>query len=485
MKVKLLVLALVMLGMASLGFAQGLVFYQEGAGGTFYLTKKCGGTGGAIPIGTKVWMMNDTDGDGWVSCTSPDPDPTGVLCNFPNDCETGPAGTVNRLWFPMGEGTGTAGTFATDPALMGSGGAATFPRFYLKIVYCETTAVESIRSVHKITYLSEVATMPAYDLTDVDLASSSHWTCCEWDTSWTQPCTPDIFTVFGPILYPQGGHMNFHDCATVCPPQPHTVSIGPCFFMPHGFVLPGCSPTNTPCDSLCEPANGWSFGPLVFVRRPPDSAYWYATIVPLTGATGGCVCILVDWGCWLAVEMGQVAIVPLSEAVRIQWRTMSETDMDRFDIYRDGIRIAFKLATNSPSGASYEYLDEPVENGRTYTYELRSVDVNGEETVHATQSVTPSAENAVVIEYALYQNYPNPFNPSTKIAFDLVDNNPVTLTVYNTTGQVVATPIDGVNYTKGRHSITFEASNFTSGLYFCAVKIGSEFTATKKMLLVK
>ena len=37
----------------------------------------------------------------------------------------------------------------------------------------------------------------------------------------------------------------------------------------------------------------------------------------------------------------------------------------------------------------------------------------------------------------------------------------------------------------GRHTVSFDATNLTSGLYFYTVKIGNEFTATKKMLLVK
>jgi hypothetical protein len=487
MKVKLLVVAVAVLALASLSFAQGLGFFNE----TWTMRKHCDGTGAALPIGTPIWIMNDQDGDGHGPCLTPDNDPLPPLCDDPPLCELGPAFTLNRDMMLMGETTGQAGRFASDPYLMGTGGQPTYPRFYLKIVYAETTTTATTVCIHKITYLSEVAVCPPSDILDVDLAGPSHWVCCEWDTCWSTipPCVPDLFTVFGPIPWPQYGPLQFHDCAVVCHPQPHMVSVGPLVApsrLPHGFVIPGC-PVGTPCDSECVPAQGWTFGPLNFTLRfvpAPVPQYWYdAVILPLTGATDGCICIIVDF--IESAEIGDVAIVPLSNAVKITWRTLSETSLEGFAIYRDNVRITTKEAANTPGGAEYEYVDSDVENGRTYNYDLRSVDINTAETSFYTASVTPSFENALVTEYALHQNYPNPFNPSTKIAFDLVENNPVTLTVYNATGQVVATLIDGVQFTKGRHAIAFDSGNLTSGLYFYTVKIGNEFTATKKMLLVK
>jgi hypothetical protein len=85
--------------------------------------------------------------------------------------------------------------------------------------------------------------------------------------------------------------------------------------------------------------------------------------------------------------------------------------------------------------------------------------------------------------FTLNQNYPNPFNPSTKIEYTLQNTSNVTLRVYNVLGQVVATLVsekqDG-----GSHSVTFDASKFTSGVYFYQIKAGN-YTATRKMLLVK
>jgi hypothetical protein len=493
MKFKLLVVAVAVLALAGLSFAQCINWYNE----SYTLRKGCT-SGDVLPIGVPIYIMNDQNGNGWVSCANPDPaDPLAQLCDDPlpeGFCESGnPPGSFLYNTMHMGEVVNRPGNFVNDYYLCAQGMQPLYPRFYLKIHLCETTAVGLDTCVHCVTWLSRVVICPDMGVIyDADMSGDTSWTCCVRDTCWSgiPPCVPDLYTEFGPIPWPQGGPQHFHDCAKVCAMRPHVVSVGPLVApnrKPHGFVLPGCSPTNTPCDSECVPAQGWTFGPLVWTLRfvpAPVPQYWYdAIIVPLTGATDGCVCIVVDF--IENAEIGEVAVVPLSNSVKITWRTLSETNLDGFAIYRDNARIATKKAANSASGATYEYVDGNVENGRTYNYDLRSVDINGAEMSFHTASVTPSFENALVTEYALHQNYPNPFNPSTKIAFDLVENNPVTLTVYNATGQVVATLINGVNYAKGRHSIAFDSGNLTSGLYFYTVKIGNEFTATKKMLLVK
>lgn len=85
--------------------------------------------------------------------------------------------------------------------------------------------------------------------------------------------------------------------------------------------------------------------------------------------------------------------------------------------------------------------------------------------------------------YVLDQNFPNPFNPSTKINFSLPVEGFVTLDVYNSIGQKVATL---VNETKsaGTYAVDFDASGLTSGIYFYKISSGN-FTETKKMILLK
>jgi hypothetical protein len=85
--------------------------------------------------------------------------------------------------------------------------------------------------------------------------------------------------------------------------------------------------------------------------------------------------------------------------------------------------------------------------------------------------------------YALHQNYPNPFNPSTTISYELAARGSVELMVYNVLGQTVATVVNGVQ-SAGKHSIAFDGSRLTSGVYFCRLRAG-EFVKTQKLLLLK
>jgi hypothetical protein len=86
-------------------------------------------------------------------------------------------------------------------------------------------------------------------------------------------------------------------------------------------------------------------------------------------------------------------------------------------------------------------------------------------------------------QFKLHQNYPNPFNPITTIRYELPHASRVTLKVYNTLGQEVATL---VNETKpaGVYTAQFDAANFASGVYLYRLQAGS-YVETKKLILLK
>jgi hypothetical protein len=87
------------------------------------------------------------------------------------------------------------------------------------------------------------------------------------------------------------------------------------------------------------------------------------------------------------------------------------------------------------------------------------------------------------IEFSLSQNYPNPFNPTTSIAYGLPVAQQVNLTVYNVLGQTVVTLVDG-QQEAGHHTVEWEASNNSSGVYFYRLTTAQN-TETRKMLLLK
>jgi alkaline phosphatase D len=84
---------------------------------------------------------------------------------------------------------------------------------------------------------------------------------------------------------------------------------------------------------------------------------------------------------------------------------------------------------------------------------------------------------------SLAQNYPNPFNPVTTIAYSLGARSGVSLIVYNTLGQSVATLVDEMQE-PGDHHVRFDGSRFASGVYFYRIVAGS-FIESKKLVLLK
>ncbi|WP_304132318.1 T9SS type A sorting domain-containing protein [Ignavibacterium album] len=106
-----------------------------------------------------------------------------------------------------------------------------------------------------------------------------------------------------------------------------------------------------------------------------------------------------------------------------------------------------------------------------------------------TRTVIPTNiedKNQSVRNLKLEQNYPNPFNPSTNIQYAIgpaVAEQFVTLKVYDVLGNEIATLVNREK-PAGSYKVTFNASDFPSGIYFYQLTAGS-FVQSKKMLLVK
>ena len=89
---------------------------------------------------------------------------------------------------------------------------------------------------------------------------------------------------------------------------------------------------------------------------------------------------------------------------------------------------------------------------------------------------------------ALHANVPNPFNPATKISFELAQAGQAKLQIFDVSGHVVKTLVDGVT-AAGRHDITWTGLDqaghrVSSGVYFYQLVAG-EFSQTRKMALLK
>ncbi len=94
-----------------------------------------------------------------------------------------------------------------------------------------------------------------------------------------------------------------------------------------------------------------------------------------------------------------------------------------------------------------------------------------------------SNSNQLPKQDILSQNFPNPFNPSTKIAFEVVKDDFVTILIYNSSGMKIETLLKR-KLERGSYEISWDGSEYPSGIYFYVLKIGL-FSDSKKMILLK
>lgn len=92
-------------------------------------------------------------------------------------------------------------------------------------------------------------------------------------------------------------------------------------------------------------------------------------------------------------------------------------------------------------------------------------------------------EPALPEQFNLIQNYPNPFNPSTTIEYDVPQRSPVKIVIYDVLGRMVKTLVDEVK-DRGSYTVSFDAAELPSGVYFCRMNAGA-FRKAIKIVLMK
>jgi len=161
----------------------------------------------------------------------------------------------------------------------------------------------------------------------------------------------------------------------------------------------------------------------------------------------------------------------------------------------DGFIGAIQMTLSHEAGFSIELTDKAMvadyrTNGNSTT--LIIVAPESDELFTASGSfnveeVIAANENSQVTvmmptELTLSKAYPNPFNPSTSMSIFVPADGTVNLSVYNVMGQKVATLHSG-NMSAGNHSVTWNASDMTSGMYFVRAESQAGVAVQKVMLM--
>lgn len=134
----------------------------------------------------------------------------------------------------------------------------------------------------------------------------------------------------------------------------------------------------------------------------------------------------------------------------------------------------------------------PIANEKNVYYAVREVDQSNNYSSYSDMLTVRvegpplnkiSSDGELSMTYELSQNYPNPFNPSTKIEFQIPEDGFVSIKIYNTIGEEIASLVNGF-ITTGKYSVDFNAGNLPSGLYIYRM-VNQNYSSSKKMLLVR
>lgn len=80
--------------------------------------------------------------------------------------------------------------------------------------------------------------------------------------------------------------------------------------------------------------------------------------------------------------------------------------------------------------------------------------------------------------------YPNPASENTTIAFDIVENNKVSVFVYDVLGNLVSIVSQNNSFEKGNNTISLNTSNLSSGIYYISLEVNGA-KETKKLVINK
>tara|TARA_Y100000588_G_scaffold393829_1_gene511413 strand:- start:1773 stop:2501 length:729 start_codon:yes stop_codon:yes gene_type:complete len=80
--------------------------------------------------------------------------------------------------------------------------------------------------------------------------------------------------------------------------------------------------------------------------------------------------------------------------------------------------------------------------------------------------------------------YPNPFNPTTEIKYELKNSGHVEVMIYDATGRLVEELVNSYQESGISHSVSWNAANQASGMYFAKMATG-DFVQTQKLVLLK
>ncbi|HRN26815.1 MAG TPA: YCF48-related protein [Ignavibacteriaceae bacterium] len=175
-----------------------------------------------------------------------------------------------------------------------------------------------------------------------------------------------------------------------------------------------------------------------------------------------------------------------SNEIILSWITVSELNNQGYYIEKSFDKINWQTLTfiygkgTTTEINYYSFKDNQPINGKNY-YRLKQVDFNG--TFSYSEIIAVRYEN-FPLTLELFQNYPNPFNPNTSIKYSISKTEFVNISLYTILGDKV-TELINEEKQPGSYTVTLNANNLSSGIYFYKMLTSSGFTAVNKLIIVK
>jgi hypothetical protein len=139
-----------------------------------------------------------------------------------------------------------------------------------------------------------------------------------------------------------------------------------------------------------------------------------------------------------------------------------------------------------PENLKFEFLNADGFEG-TSTIEFKDIILADEDGIRIEAEVSTYdisfSNNVLPIKTELTDTYPNPFNPTTSINYGLEKDGHVEIMIYDAAGRLVEELVNG-HQDGGSYSITWNASNQASGMYF-AKMVAGDVVQTQKLVLLK
>lgn len=177
-----------------------------------------------------------------------------------------------------------------------------------------------------------------------------------------------------------------------------------------------------------------------------------------------------------------------NDTVRFVWNSTVNTDSYVLQVFTIGTNGEYIVDNSDLVDTTYTV--RSLQPHEEYYWRVKPVNENfGEgdwsEVIRFSTEVSTINENENTIPNSvfLHQNYPNPFNPSTSISFGIPHSSYVKLVVFDLLGQEVIKLISK-NMSAGWHTVTLDASNLSSGVYFYKLEFDKKILL-RKMTFIK